>query len=241
MFELNALETARFGAPFAHVNNVAIVLHDPQEFLFRLRSQQVRMVTARVPAEDLGQVQKLEALGFRLMDTLVYYTRRLEDLPPLSEPAGTTIRYAAPGDAMYVADIARAAFTGYLGHYHQDPRLDKATCDAIYPDWADRSVAVATDATPVFVAEDDTGMSGFLTLKLLPERRAEIVLNAVSPSRQGRGIYHALCRRAFHAARDMGHTDIDVSTQLSNYRVQSVWSRLGCRLRSGYHTLHFWP
>jgi ribosomal protein S18 acetylase RimI-like enzyme len=241
MFKLNALETARFGAPFAHVEDVAAVLRDPQGFRSRLAAQQVRMVTARLPADDLAQVQKLEDIGFRLMDTLVYYTRRLQDLPLRSAPPGTAIRRAVPADAADVADIARAAFAGYLGHYHQDPQLDRAACDAIYPDWAQRSVLAATDATPVFVAEDAMGPAGFLTLKFQPDRRAEIVLNAVTPARQGRGIYDALCRQAFQAARDMGHTDIDVSTQLTNYRVQGVWSRLGCRLCRAYCTLHLWP
>jgi ribosomal protein S18 acetylase RimI-like enzyme len=241
MIALNALETARFGAPFAHVEDVAAVLRDPQGFRSRLAAQQVRMVTARLPADDLAQVQKLEALGFRLMDTLVYYTRRLQDLPPLSIPSGMAFRRAVPVDATDVAAFARAAFAGYLGHYHQDPQLDRAACDAIYPDWAQRSVLAATDATPVFLAEDAAGPAGFMTLKSLSDRRGELVLAAVAPARQGRGIYDALCRQALHAARDMGHTDIDMSTQLTNYKVQGVWSRLGCRLCRAYYTLHLWP
>lgn len=241
MFALNALETERFGEPFAHVDDVAAVLHDPQGFLSGLAARQVRMVTARVPAEDLEQVQKLEALGFRLMDTLVYYTRCLQDLPALSMPAGMTIRRSVPADAADVADIAGAAFAGYFGHYHQDLKLDRAACDSIYPDWARRSVETATDTTPVFVAEDATGPVGFLTMKSLTDLRAEIVLNAVAPARQGRGIYDALCRQAFHAARDTGHTHIDVSTQLTNCRVQGVWSRLGCKLSRAFYTLHLWP
>ncbi len=50
--------------------------------------------------------------------------------------------------------MAAAAFAGYVGHYHNDARLDRAAADATYPDWARRSVTEAGVADRVWVVED---------------------------------------------------------------------------------------
>lgn len=249
VIEPNALETARFGIACARVADPYAPL---DEINAAAAETGVRMLVLRLPAEDLARVQRLEADGYRLMDTLVYYGRTLADLPdPAPEPApgDETIRPGTPADAEAVAAIAAAAFAGYGGHYHADPRLSEAAADAAYVDWAEtcaRGSGAGGGAaeTPMLLAETARGQAlGFLALRLGGagmEATADIVLNAVHPEAQGQGIYGRLLDRGLALCRAAGQGRVTVSTQLPNLPVQRAWVRRGFRLERSLYTLHKW-
>jgi GNAT superfamily N-acetyltransferase len=175
------------------------------------------------------------------MDTLVYYGRSLETLPPpVAIPQDTVIRPATSEDVAAVSAIAREAFRGYLGHYHVDPRLDDGAATEAYADWAGRSLRELGDTKTGIVAYDRDGIMGFLTTRQNSSEEEEIVLNAVSPPKQGTGIYAALLAHSLVKARERGCLRMLVSTQINNYAVQRVWSRSGFLHERSYHTLHKW-
>ena len=61
--------------------------------------------------------------------------------------------------------VAAASFRDYFGHYHADPRLDRAKCDETYASWAERSCVDEAVASGVLVAEHGGRVAGFLTLQ----------------------------------------------------------------------------
>ena len=234
--ELNALETARFGIVAAHLTDPA----DLTAANAAADEHGVRMVTARIDADDLHTAHRLEADGYRLMDTLVYYGRPVADRPERRVPPGVVIRRAGPDDVHAVGAIARLAFHDYVGHFHADPRLDDEAADAAYVEWAETSTTNIQPDRPVLLGCGDDDILGFLTLRDVGERTAEIVLNAVDPAHQGRGLYAALVREALHAAGEAGTEHLIVSTQINNYGVQRVWSRLGLVHERSLYTFHKW-
>lgn len=235
--EINALESARFGVVAAHVcdphagqnaiNAAAMPLH-------------VQMLTLRIECGDHASIHAAEADDFRLMDTVVYYERALAE--PLRElgASDVAIRQARPEDSAAVADIARASFSNYLGHFHADPRLDPASADAAYVDWARSSVSNQSDTDQAKVLIHDDRIAGFLTTRRNSRAEFEIVLNAVHPDCQGRGHYERLLHDAVVRGHDEGAERIIVSTQLDNFRVQRIWSKVGFRLARARHTFHKW-
>lgn len=236
--ELNALETNRFGIVAAKVVDLTA---SPQAIADAAHSKGVKMLTVRVEVGDLPRVHALEAAGYQLMDTLVYFGRSLDDLPqtrPLVE--GVTLRRAGPEDAIAVGEVACAAFAKYMGHYHADPRLDIDAADAAYVEWAESSARSASDVAPVMLAERDGQVAGFLTMRRNSPDEFEIVLNAVHPESQGCGLYAALVASSLITSWEAGVASVISSTQINNYAVQRVWSRLGfCHYRSSY-TFHKW-
>jgi len=236
--ELNALESARFGIIAARVIDPGA---RPEAIEAAALDMRVQLMTVRIPVSDLARVHAFEAAGYRLMDTLVYYRRDLDHLPPKwTLPAEISCREAAHEDSGNVASVARAGFTGYLGHYHADPRLDSAAADAAYVEWAESSTVNASPATPVLVAETAAKTVGFLTLRQNTPEEMEIVLNAVDPAFQGRGIYGSLVSEALELAKSRGSSRVITSTQINNYAVQRVWSRLGFCHEQSMYTFHKW-
>ena len=238
ILELNALETARFGIVAARVRDAGAT---PEEIGAAARVMGVQMATARVDVGHLPRVHALEAAGYRLMDTLVYYGRSLDALPSrVTLPAGTELRLASPDDVAAVGMVARAAFADYTGHYHADPRLGNDAADAAYVEWAETSTARASAETPVLLVEGGEHVAGFLTLRRNDAEEVEIVLNAVHPQSQGRGLYAALVTEALRLAGDMGAARVTVSTQINNYAVQRVWAGLGFTHNRSLYTFHKW-
>ena len=236
--EINDLETMRFGvkcakrsdpdAPLAAVNAAAEV-------------QGVRMISTRVDVSDLPQVHRLEADGYRLMDTLVYYRRTLgTPFPGQADSHDQALRPARQEDAAAVGDVARAAFRGFSGHYHADPRLDDRQADAAYVEWAETSIARTTGETLSIVAVRDQTIVGFLCLQRNTPTQYEVVLNGVSPAHQRGGIYTSLFSQAGRIATNHGGSEIIVSTQIDNYPVQKVWARAGMMHYRSYYTFHKW-
>jgi GNAT superfamily N-acetyltransferase len=238
LFELNDLETARFGIVAARLTGADV----PLEAVNAAAAEAgVRMVTVRVEASDLSRVHALEADGYRLMDTLVYYARSLEGLPAsLPLPEGISLRLATPSDAPAVAEVARSAFAGYFGHYHADPRLDSDAADAAYVEWAETSTARCGSDTPVLLALRAGRTTGFLTLRRNSGAECEIVLNAVRPDVQRSGLYSAMVVRALQEGQAMGAQRMIVSTQITNAAVQRVWARQGFAFDRALYTFHKW-
>lgn len=222
------VDSARFGVPIAR--SYAASPADVIAITTDARKSGVAMVIVRAPANDLAVAQAIENTGGRLCDTLVHYARSFDGpVPEQTHP----VRRARQEDIDAIGAIAAEAFAGYQGHYHADPRLDRAAADAGYVDWARRSIADAT------VVEDAGRVAGFLTL----ERHGadtEIVLNAVRPDAQGQGLYTALVLGALHQSLTLEAQRCVVSTQVWNVRAQKVWIRMGFEPTHAVHTFHLW-
>jgi RimJ/RimL family protein N-acetyltransferase len=237
--ELNDLETARFGVVCARLIGDDIPLADVNATAV---AANVQMITARVDVGALDRIHALEADGYRLMDTLVYYARPLEDLPAAPVLAkDVSMRLAVPADAPRVAEVARDAFQGYFGHYHADPRLDNAAADAAYVEWAETATAQCGSKEPVLIVENKTaGVVGFATMRLNSKDESEGVLFGIHPNAQGGGLYSAFIIEAMHEGQNLGTSRMIVSTQINNYAVQRVWARLGFTHCRSLYTFHKW-
>jgi ribosomal protein S18 acetylase RimI-like enzyme len=236
--EINSLETKRFGITAARVTDP---FADLKEINRAARAQDVQMLTLRIDTGALARVHHLEDDGYRLMDTLVYYSRSLSDLPaPAANPEGETIRPATPEDASAVAAVARASFANYFGHYHADPRLSGKAADEAYVEWATKSVESCDAVSPVYVAESRGRIVAFLTTRIGPQGECEIPLNGVHPEAQGAGMYGRILEQGMKAMKEVGCDRVVVSTQINNIAVQRAWGRRGFRMIRSSYTLHKW-
>jgi GNAT superfamily N-acetyltransferase len=234
---LSDLERQRFGVIAARAPNLTV--DSLAAILDYCRDNAVDVLIARCPADDLPAAQAMERAGGQLMDTLVYYQRALDRSMPDARDLELP-RTLAAHDIDHVRRIAARAFAGYVGHYHADPRLDRAKCDEVYTSWAERSCRDRNVASTVLIAEEAGRVAGFLTLVERSLSEHEIALNAVDPEFQGRGVYKRLVIGAMKHARDRGADRLWVSTQLINVAAQKTWTRLGFELARSHYTFHLW-
>jgi ribosomal protein S18 acetylase RimI-like enzyme len=131
--------------------------------------------------------------------------------------APAVIRIATADDAPPLAEVAVAAYSGYL------PRLP----DGVRPAPLDADYRVAIAEHEVWIAEGDDGrVAGFVVLVRHPDHLLLENL-AVHPSGQGQGIGHALSRLAEERAAAYGLTTIRLYTHAVMTENQRLYARWG--------------
>jgi GNAT superfamily N-acetyltransferase len=237
----NDLESACFGVEFGRLNAAAIPMSAFAGAIVQADADGLQVLSTRIDATDLPQVQTLEDLGFRVMDTLVYYRRKLTKASAAPAPANLSASSDLGGAAADAASaIARRAFHNYMGHYHADPRLSDEAADEAYADWIARLLRAPTPDQIALGSVKEGKLVGFLVGQPRNHGTSEIILNAILPEEQGGGRYTALLDDYMDRVAKRGDREVVISTQLQNYGVQRVWVRAGFTLYRSYHTLHRW-
>jgi GNAT superfamily N-acetyltransferase len=235
---LSQVDSERFGVPIARASLVAAQQVD--EVARFCVEHGIAMAIVRCATSDLVAVQDLERHGFRMMDTLIYYAADLEKRPIPEDKGQVAVRPLRTGEEEMVRQIAASAFTGYFGHYHADPRLDRAKCDEAYISWSVRSCVSREVAGEVLVADRKGELLGFATLRMNDAQEGEGVLFGVAPQAQGLGIYRSFMVQGMRWCKAQGARRMVVSTQITNLAVQKVWCRVGFEPSRSYYTLHKW-
>lgn len=194
------------------------------------------LVIFRVPAGETLVPSSLARMGHTIIhaDTLVYYGMDLEKMTSLESPAN--VRQATAEDGEAISLIARNSFAGYRSHYSANPLLSPQLVHAGYVEWALSRLDIQQLAS-TWVAEFDSEVAGFATCDVQSDR-VEIVLNAVHPNFERRGLYAALLRKIIRHYADRSVRRLIISTQIWNYTVQRQWTKAGLQLFKAYDTYH---
>jgi GNAT superfamily N-acetyltransferase len=235
---LSAIDEERFGVRTARVSNVAFDHLDAIDAF--CCQHQVKLLIARCYAYELRAAQAMQERGYRLMDTLVYFARRLASEPIADFTDSVQIRPVRPHESQIVADLTAQVFRNYRGHYHADARLDPVLCDEVYTSWAYRSVMSRQVADEVLVAEREGQIAGFIALRMNSKIEGEGALYGVDPAIQGHGIGRNLIIGALRWLEARQAEKMVISTQITNVSSQKVWVRLGFEPLHAQYTFHKW-
>src|SRR5947209_357103 len=109
-----AAEAARESAAFSEVDSErfgvrvarAVVVADTlQQVLAFCEAERIELLIARCPTSELSTVQSMEAAGFLLMDTLVYYSFDLVRGTVPADSPRVLVRPILPGDETAVEEV----------------------------------------------------------------------------------------------------------------------------------------
>lgn len=191
----------------------------------------------RVPAGETALPTALQRQGHAVIhaDTLVYYSADLSQ----SAHASTEhkVERAREHHRQEIAEIATAGFRDYRSHYSANPLLPVDLVLSGYVEWAQSRLARDGANGETWVVTDEGKVAGFATCDV-SAASVEIVLNAVHPDHERRGLYGMLLRHIQHEYSRRGLKELLISTQIWNYGVQRQWSRAGLRLFKAYDTYH---
>ncbi|MGV9776866.1 GNAT family N-acetyltransferase [Streptosporangium sp. NPDC003464] len=233
--ERSPLESARFGYSVDRLSVPAGTAVPFSAVRQAVRGSAADVIVLRYPAEHLGWSAELTALGRTAVfaDCLVYWRLRAgEGRAPEPSPDLRTTGSAGP-DAVraLVADI----FAAYGNHYLANPLFGADRALAGYQEWAVRSAADGGCLALLGPAAGD-----LLGLATLAQRgpRAEILLAGVVSRAQGRGLYAHLLKAVEERTLAGGGTEVVISTQGHNTRVQRAWARYGFEPVQTFLTVH---
>ncbi len=235
---LSAIDEQRFGIHTARISNMTSSIF-PAVMDF-CHSNKVILLIARCLTTELETAQAMERQGFLLMDTLVYYSRKIPAEPMPSYSTRIRVRPFMDGEEQNIAGIASECFRGYTGHYHADSRLDSARCDEVYVSWALNECASRGKSREVLVADVNNILAGFLTIRVVSPDECEVGLFCVKPSFRGTDVAQSLMIYGMEWSYELGAKKILTSTQITNTASQKVWIRQGFEPNHSYYTFHKW-
>lgn len=185
----------------------------------------------RIPAERTDLAPVLAGAGFRLVDTLLSFGKRLSSGAPA--PADPRVRQAKPEDRAAVTRLSGLAFD--LNHFHRDPAIPRETARAMMAGWAGNFFA-GERGDAMLVAEEAGRIAGFC-LVLVPEpHRAVIDLIAVDEASRGRGLGRAMLLAAERCRG--GIREMAIGTQAVNVPAVRLYEDVGYRFTRAAHMFH---
>ena len=231
-------DTNHFGFKVAKLN-----VSSPKEILPSLEfciREEVVLLICRCDTNDTPSTHLLEQQGFLLMDTIV---NSCLDLTTWKMPVNTDlsgIRWYGEGDIAAIAAIAQKAFTGYIGHFHKDPRLAPDKPDSLYVQWAYNSCYDKNLAAGVVVAELEGEVVGFLSIVPPCDGKGDFGIGGMDPNAQGKGIFPKLYLFSFDWLKSQGVTWVQDKTVVNNYAELKVLIKVGMRPFNSLYTFHKW-
>jgi dTDP-4-amino-4,6-dideoxy-D-galactose acyltransferase len=208
-----------------------------EELLVEAQNLGVWHMSIRVDASDFSSLHVLEEAGFLTVDGLLTFALDLNEHSAVEPVNDFKIRLATAEDAPETAALGRTAYV--YDRFHADPFIDRELADELHANWAHNSCdGKAADA--VLIAEDESGLLGFVTCKLPGEignnssnsRTGTIVLVASAAHARGRGVGRSLTMAALEWFRQSGCETVEVGTQLSNIPASRLYQACGFQLRA---------
>jgi RimJ/RimL family protein N-acetyltransferase len=201
-------------------------------------AENVRLLIARSPTSASPAIHVLEDAGGLLMDVLTHWVLDFEGMTLPPDPPGVTCREATAADEPLLVAAATETFHDYKGHYHADPRLDRAACDNVYVSWIRRSLAPTSVVDNVLLFFDGDVLLSFVTMRVTAGGEGEIVLGGVMPTARGRAFWRPTVNGLLRWCQSRGVVRVRASTQITNVASQRIWARMGFQIQGSEATLH---
>ncbi len=238
---ISTLDTNLFGFKIAKSDFYGI---NPETTLNEFKNLDVKMVISRIEGTNIELLNKLEDLGFRVMDNQLTYKYDLNNFKPeeIKLTENYNIREAIETDIPALVKFTEDSFTGY-GHYFADNKLDKKKCMEIYKDWIRRSCEDINVANKVFVAEIDGEAAGCLTFKIFEKNNSKYAaggLGSVSKHFRNKSVFSAITLHGLKWGAELGLDWEEHNVLTTNNSVNRSFSKLGFRIVKSYITLHGW-
>ncbi len=233
-------DSARFGFPiFRATCNTVDEVRTSADLA---RKDGGELLILRFPT-DRGDILKWLSDGppWRLGDTLVHYRRNATDQIPLTTlKEGFRLREATAADIPRIRKLAESLFGTYTSHYQCNPRTnDPVKLAAGYAEWSVRFVSEPALHKFCYLVEtaDGAELAAYIGFELL-DGSGHVTIGGVGPGYQQYGFYRQLVENGFLRFGKMGARWVEISTQVQNFAVQKVWTRLGLEIFKAEYTVH---
>ena len=187
--------------------------------------QGVEFLSTRLPEGALAALHAVEAVGFRIIESFLTFSRKTVGEIPFDGGSDFQVRLARPDEMETVASIAYRAFQSF--RLRVDPQITESRARHSRREWVRNGFKGRADA--IYVAEIEKRIVGFVLLRSKTEtgKTGEIELIGVEPGFHGMGIGKALVGCTSYPTLSREELEIHVGTQAKNLRAVGLYTRMG--------------
>ena len=198
----------------------------------------VHFLSTRLPEGALAALHAVEAVGFRIIESFLTFSRKTVGEIPFERGSNFHIRLVQSDEMETVASIVYHAFQSF--RLRVDPQIPEARARHSRREWVRNGFKGRAEA--IYVAEMENLPVGFVLLRSKTDtgKTGEIELIAVEPRFHGWGIGKALVARAIQYYRGKA-SEIQVGTQAKNLRAIQLYTRMGFSIVRSKFSFHRHP
>ncbi|MCA9929637.1 MAG: GNAT family N-acetyltransferase, partial [Anaerolineales bacterium] len=206
----------------------------------------VQIIHVWIPLDAIPVIHMLEAVGFRTMESQVYWLFDLQQQPLPAQQTDAVFRPHTPDDVEALVALAGRVYAPIPNRFYADPHLPTAACDDLYAKWL-RNSCSGEAADYVSVIDVRGAVAGYGTLRYLDNhsglcnvRMGQFLLGAIDPDFRQKGLYEDMMRSLLVWLADRQADVAFVGTQTNNAAAQAGMVRMGWRPVTGGLSLHCW-
>ena len=229
-------DTDFFGFRIGRVKGNHLTDQSVKDILVWIKNHSIDCLYFLAGFNDPKTTQLAHTHDFQLVDIRVTFECNLKKQVQEQAANKVLIRPAQPDDIHPLEAIARKSYDST--RFHFDQRFPKEKSDALYEIWIRRSCEGYEDQ--VLVAEVENQAVGYITLKLLGNRKAQIGLIGVSDEARGQGIGKSLIYAALDWSKLNDLDNMVVITQGRNIIGQNLYQKCGFMTKAVEIWYHKW-
>lgn len=179
-------------------------------------------------------VQENQYYKNHLLDKRVSLIKELKDKKPWDNRVKL---YNGRVPTKKMIDLSRRV--AQSSRFYFDPDIPNEKVYEMYEIWLSKSVSKDM-ATDVLVYEDENGIQGFASIKILANGKALIPMLAVDRNHEGLGISFMLMQAIETFLLDKGCEYLVSETKAKNLRALKVYKRFGITCEPSHYINHLW-
>lgn len=235
-FGIAAAETQRFGFPVLNVQCGVEVLENIVSIGKTLIEQDYGLAVVRYPSsiETIGSLIASLDLKLTSTDSTVYWSSsKVATITAAS--SRVDIQQVGPERLGDLITAVQSTFNDYRSHWHYNPRTNHLQMAEAYSEWVTSSIN--RHDVYCYIISLDNELAGMAMVQFAGEV-AEILLAGIVRNYQSQGLYQNLISYVEHDLRQKNVTQLVISTQSQNIRVQKSWARYGLVPQMSVQTIH---
>lgn len=232
-------DTEVFNFPIAHITALIVEDITQANLVFDMlhqwvRALDVRMISCRLPHEQLRETFLLEQQGFRFIEMVLHPV--MENLQKIKLPDSVFHVSKVPDyEVGVIQNMAETCFSHE--RFHMDPRLSTELANVRYGRWVKNTIK--SNRQLLLKIENGNEILAFFVIEENQDRGVYWHLTAVAPEFQGKG--HGrnvwLAMLAYHQANGIEQVSTTISAR--NTPVLSLYSQLQFRFTPPEMTFHW--
>jgi RimJ/RimL family protein N-acetyltransferase len=228
-----------FGFPVAVIDALGVIDSGKAALDFEkvrdwLDAENVRIISCRLPHEELAESFFLESQGFRFVEMVLH--PQISGLSRLElGNEGLFVDLATTRDIPTLSAIAASAFGSE--RYHVDPRVDTGRANVRYAKWVEGSFVHPQQRLLKVVDGED--IVALFIIEVVAPGKVYWHLTAVAPRFQGKGMGWRSWRSMMHYHQSQGIDMVETTISARNSRVLNLYARLGFRFSPPEMTFHY--
>lgn len=208
------------------------VLFKSIEHLNEIHLEQKLFIYTKVKTDLINQIQIVEDLGFRLIDTNIIFKR--DNRVILANDLNSDVKISFE-DSNHKSHIVKLAFENFIfSRFHLDPLVEDKSANNLKKKWVENYFS-GKRGDQMVVALKNNRPVGFL---LLIKEKDNLIIDLIAVKKNFRGgkigsmmIYFLFKKISFK--------NIIVGTQISNIPSVKLYQKLGFKLISSQYVFHY--